>query len=401
MPAEIETVPDFESFHRDTLPARLRDPDIAAIARAALALGSIGFRMAGSGACYSYYPHDSHIELRADGHADTLVEMEEEQWRGIAQDLETAPALIYGDRLGEGCRGDLGNFMQWEPMLRSLYTGLPLFPADRAPDLTDSCGRALDPGQSFDLVSDSQQAMREYLDVMGYVLLRQVFDNGGIERLRTAGDSLRAAAEPHDQASWWGKDAQGNDICTRVLNGGSHPDLHALASDARILAMQALMPPGLKPENPEATDAITVLFKTPAMVEGLSDLPWHRDCGMGGHAVMCPVINLSIYLADATAESGELRFLPGSHRYACPTPAADAGISVPAKAGDVSLHYGDVMHGAPPPTSNEGPFRASILMSFKPDFENHRGDRHYNDVLLQDGDGHVSSVPGTRVPEAS
>ena len=97
---------------------------------------------------------------------------------------------------------------------------------------------------------------------------------------------------------------------------------------------------------------------------------------------------------------GELRFLPGSHRYACPTPEADAGISVPAKAGDVSLHYGDVMHGAPPPTSNTGPFRASILMSFKPDFENHRGDRHYNDVLIQDGDGHVSSVPGTRVPEA-
>jgi hypothetical protein len=39
-------------------------------------------------------------------------------------------------------------------------------------------------------------------------------------------------------------------------------------------------------------------------------------------------------------------------------------------------------------------------MSFKPDFENHRGDRHYNDVLLKDGDGHVTSVPGTRVPDA-
>ena len=400
MTTDNHTGPDFVAYHRDTLPRRLREPDIVAIARAVEPLGSIGFRMAASGASYSYFPSGDSLELRADDSADTLVDLDEALWQGIVADLETAPALIYGGRLGDGCRGDMGKFMQWEPMLRSLYTRLPLFPSDGEPELKNRQGRGLNPEQHFDLAADDPAAMRDYLNVMGYLLLHRVFDNAEVQQLCDAGDSLRSAASPDDQASWWGKDGDGNDVVTRVLNGGSHPVLRALASDPRILAMQSLMPEGLKGESPDDTDAITVLFKTPGMVEGLSDLPWHRDCGMGGHAAMCPVINLSIYLADATRESGELRFLPGSHRYACPTPAANAGIAVPARAGDVSLHYGDVMHGAPPPTSDTGPFRASVLMSFKPDFENHRGDRHYNDVLIKDGDGHVSSVPGTQVPEA-
>ena len=400
MTLDSHTGPGFVAFHREVMPERLRRPDIAAIARAAAPLGAIGFRMRGSNDCYSYYPDGDRIALRADDGADTLVELDEALWQGIALDLETAPALIYGDRLGAGCRGDLGNFMQWEPMLRSLYTGLPLFPSGRAPELQSRGGEALDPTQHFDLQADDPATMRDYLDVMGYLLLRGVFRDSEVAALRDAGDRLRSAARPDDQASWWGRDSDGNDVVTRVLNGGSHPVLRALAGDPRILAAQSLMPEGLQGESPDDTDAITVLFKTPGMVEGLSDLPWHRDCGMGGHAVMCPVINLSIYLADATRESGELRFLPGSHRYACPTPAANAGIAVAARAGDVTLHYGDVMHGAPAPTSKDGPFRASVLLSFKPYFENHRGDRHYNDVLIRDGDGHVSSVPGTRIPEA-
>jgi hypothetical protein len=34
---------------------------------------------------------------------------------------------------------------------------------------------------------------------------------------------------------------------------------------------------------------------------GLSDLPWHRDCGLGGHPVTCPTLNVGIQLDAATA----------------------------------------------------------------------------------------------------
>ena len=64
---------------------------------------------------------------------------------------------------------------------------------------------------------------------------------------------------------------------------------------------------------------------------------------------MCPAIIVCIYLQDATAESGELRFLPGSHRTSCGTLDGDQrlGVAVAAQAGAVTPHYTDVMHAAP------------------------------------------------------
>ena len=91
------------------------------------------------------------------------------------------------------------------------------------------------------------------------------------------------------------------------------------------------------------------------MSEGLGDLPWHRDCGMGGHALMCPTLIASVFLTPSTPETGELRMLPGSWQRGCGPmdardPRAPRGVSFAAAPGDVSLHYGDTMHAAPPPT---------------------------------------------------
>lgn len=64
-----------------------------------------------------------------------------------------------------------------------------------------------------------------------------------------------------------------------------------------------------------------------------------------------------------------------------------------SEAGDISLHYGDVGHASMPPTSTDGPFRISGLMAFvPPDVEHHRGEGHYNDVLLDREDGQVQHL---------
>ena len=145
-------------------------------------------------------------------------------------------------------------------------------------------------------------------------------------------------------------------------------------------------------------DAVTVLWKNPGVREGLSDLPWHRDCGMGGHATMCPTMVGSIFLSANTPEAGALRFLPGSwqasYGFADETdPNAHDGVLVPAEPGDLTLHYGDGWHAAPPPTSDSGPFRCCLLVSFgREGGYNHRGERHYNDVLLGDADGQVRNM---------
>ena len=118
---------------------------------------------------------------------------------------------------------------------------------------------------------------------------------------------------------------------------------------------------------------------------------------MGGHALTCPCCVCQIYLTPATPEMGPLEVLPGSHRgayaFAEPHERVPGAVAVPAEAGDVSLHFGDVMHGTPPPTGEQGPYRVSLLLSFagKGSYH-HRGKRHYNDVLLGQEDGQIASL---------
>jgi ectoine hydroxylase-related dioxygenase (phytanoyl-CoA dioxygenase family) len=140
-----------------------------------------------------------------------------------------------------------------------------------------------------------------------------------------------------------------------------------------------------------------VIFKNPGVTEGLSDLPWHRDCGMGGHAVICPVVIASLYLTPANPDTGELVFLPGSHRRACGYMDTRAepprAVHFDARPGDVSLHYGDVMHAAPPPRAAHGPWRISAITGYaRPDARPHRGQRSYNDVLHQREDGQIEHL---------
>ena len=138
--------------------------------------------------------------------------------------------------------------------------------------------------------------------------------------------------------------------------------------------------------------------KTPGVASGLSDLPWHRDCGMGGHASMCPTLITSVFLGHNSPEAGALRFLPGSWKTSFGfgdhhDTEQTRGVLPPAEPGDVTIHYGDVWHAAPPPTSDEGPFRCCLLLSFEREGAfNHRGERHYNDVLLGDDEGQVKDM---------
>jgi len=135
------------------------------------------------------------------------------------------------------------------------------------------------------------------------------------------------------------------------------------------------------------------------MTAGLGDLPWHRDCGMGGHAVMCPVLVISVYLTEATAETGELAMLPGSHHAAFnahdPRPHLTAyAAHFQAQPGDVSLHYSDTVHAAPPPRDlHRDTHRISAVLGFaRPGVRHHRGEGSYNDVLHQRDDGQIEHL---------
>ncbi len=385
---------EFDAFHRNDLPQRIAQGLTVNAAQGALDLGPLAIRV--EGVSYTYQAKGDGIEiLPGDENAEAVVELEQSSWEGLVHDLESPASLLYYGE-AQGARGDLMHFVRWEAALRALYTGRPVYDPEAAA-LRDRQGETLDPCQAFELGDDLDE-MRHFLDEAGYLFVRQAFSPDEVESFHAAAAELYGRAVPGDEKSWWVKNRQGESTLCRTLQAGVMPQLSGLTQDPRILELVGLAKVKMIPNDPGELDAVSVLWKVPEIDEGLSDLPWHRDCGMGGHSAMCPTLVCSIFLGPNTPEAGELRFLPGSWRstYRVGEAIGDnalPGVTIPAQPGDLTIHYGDGWHAAPPPTGREGPFRSCVLVSFKREGAyNHRGVRHYNDILLEGDEGQVPNV---------
>jgi ectoine hydroxylase-related dioxygenase (phytanoyl-CoA dioxygenase family) len=394
LPAGFSPI-DFEQFHRVELPALLAAGRRHLVTRAAAGLGSIALRLA-DGAAYTYRPYDTSIEIAAgEDAADTVIETDLESWQGLVHELEAPAGLLYARRV-RCLRGNPIDLMAWESALRALYNGRPPYdPANQT--LTDRSGHALDPQATFTLASD-QQEMSHFLSATGYLFVRDVFHSEETAAFLDEAQQLQREARQGDKLSWWGRNAAGDEVLTRVTRGATRPRLATLPTDARVRRLKDLADESAVQKKGEG-DGVTVIFKRPNMAEGLGDLPWHRDCGMGGHAVMCPTLVISAYLTAATPESGELAMLPGSHRASFnahdqrPDLTAHAAHFC-AQPGDVSLHYSDTVHAAPPPTDvQRDRYRISAIVAFaRPDARHHRGEGSYNAVLHQRADGQIEHL---------
>lgn len=387
----------FHRFHTVELPRLLAEGNGALAFADVARLGTLG--LATPAGAYTYVPRDGTIEvIEGTEQADTVIEMDLESWLGLVSDLDTAPGLFYSGRV-EATHGKPLRFVRWEPGLRAMFHGLPVFDPDTA-DLRDVDGGPLDPTRSFTLadVDREPEAVRHFLSTAGYVVLRDVFTADEVTALLDDVAVMHDEAVPGDGRSWWGRNEAGDEVLTRVLDAARFERFQALGDDDRVRRLSELPAERLKARDPGGLDSRTVLWKKPDVVEGLADLPWHRDCGLGGHALNCPTVIMTICLTEGTPEAGELRVLPGSHRGSFPfidgrDASAPSGVPVEVTAGDVSLHYSDVMHASLPPTSSVGPHRISVLMAFVPDESgHHRGGRHYNDVLLDSDDGQIEHL---------
>lgn len=392
MSAVVDTRPDFHEFHRRVLPGRLAGGNGLLAVDDARAIGPIAIRTAHG--AYTYVAGDETIEiLEGDETARTVVVLDDDAWWGLIDDLETAPGLFYSGRI-EVARGNPLRFVRWEPALRAMFHGRPIYDPEHV-DL-----RGHDPAAAFTLddLTGRPDVIRDHLDAVGYLLVRDVFSSSEVDTFLADAEQLAAEAREGDRQSWWGRDARGDSVLCRVLRAGTRPRLRALYDDSRVRALQSVPAGEFVSRAKGETDGVTVLWKRPGVTEGLADLPWHRDCGMGGHGLNCPTLVATICLTDGSEAAGELRMLPGSHLASYPfvdgtDERAPRGVSLAATKGSTSLHFSDVMHASMPPTAPEGPHRVSVLLGFtKPDWRHHRGERHYNDVLLGREDGQVEHL---------
>jgi hypothetical protein len=126
-------------------------------------------------------------------------------------------------------------------------------------------------------------------------------------------DRLAAQARPGDDRSWWVTAEDGGSVLCRLVYATLRSAvLASLESDPRVRRLGTLIDPALRPAS-DRMEGSAVLLKVPGNTSGLSNIHWHQDCGMGGHALMCPAVSIGIQLTGSDASTGNLQVVPGSH----------------------------------------------------------------------------------------
>jgi ectoine hydroxylase-related dioxygenase (phytanoyl-CoA dioxygenase family) len=379
---------NFEEFHDREVPVLLAAGQGVAAARDIGDGRSLALRSP-EGSAYTYRSAGGDLLIERGDDADVVVELSADAFDDLLTEAWSVFGLLYGDRVTVR-RGDFNVFARWEAPLQALWFGRPIYGADTVAAL-----RGLDPARSFTLDDDDEE-LRSYLAAAGFLVLRGVFRADEVAAFNTfvADELTRATAG--DGRSWWATRSDGEEVCCRLTYLGQRsPHMARLAADPRMARISALADPRLLPCT-DRLDGMSVVIKNPSVVAGLSDLPWHRDCGIGGHTVLCPGLNVGIQLDRADAQNGQLHFLAGSQHHAAQQglPALDSlpTVAVDAVPGDVTVHYSHVLHAAPAPSSPTAGRKALYVGFHLPEaFEVVGEGEAYNDVLVKRDAGRVKS----------
>jgi hypothetical protein len=386
---------DFEAFHRAVL------PDLVArngrlVAKDLEGASPIAFTTP-EGAAFCWRPAADGVTLQeGTASAATVVELSEQTFSDHVNELLTA---VGATRTGRArlLAGDVAGWRRWEPAIRSLLDGRPIYDDSARATLVDRQGRPLPLDRAF--AADAPLAeMAEYLAVMGYLRIRGVFSADEIAALGAEVERCREASVPGDPHSWWSMNGRGQEVVTRINHCERFSAaILALAHDARLARYARLAGRHLRVCD-DRLDGPMVFIKHADVVKGNGDLWWHVDDGIGGAPVMNPLIQAGVQLDHADAANGQLLLMAGSHRYN--KHAVDWGaegelpvVALETEPGDLTLHFGDTMHSTPPPTSPDAGRRVLYYKFAEPKtFAWIPAHRHYNDVLFSvDAQGQVAA----------
>jgi hypothetical protein len=255
-------------------------------------------------------------------------------------------------------RGRLEDFLDWWVVLRSLLDGRPVHTTG-AVDFTTPDGEPLDLGQSFTLEDDPND-IAHFLAEAGFVHVRGVFTEDEMDAVSAEMDAAMPTYHQGDQRSWWARTHSGDDRLVRMQYFHTvSPTTAALLADDRLLRLSRLTDDGHALRKPGGNkNIVEALVKPIGIVEGISDVPWHKDCSLGSHSYRCCSMTVGISVTGADADSGQLRVVAGSHRALIQPAFVRQGldlpiVDLPTETGDVTIHLSCTLHMSHPPVNRE------------------------------------------------
>lgn len=281
-------------------------------------------------------------------HGGVIAALPADALSDLVQDVQSTMGLAMTSRV-KITAGNINDWISWEPVLRALFDGRKVHESGDV-TFTDPDGRTLELDRSF-AVHDDREEMANFLEQAGFLHIRGVFDESEMTTIGADIDSWIAKATPDDGESWWAVDDRGVNQAVRVLFFYDKSEaLRDAVDDDRFRWIGELTGDGHRHKG-----TAEGLVKPLGIVRGLSDLPWHKDCGQGRHSYNCSGLTCGISVTGADRTSGALGVIPGSHRANTMATGRDPNLDLQpivleTNVGDVTVHCSDTLHRAHPPT---------------------------------------------------
>jgi hypothetical protein len=314
--------------------------------------------------------------------ASAAVRLTALQVDDLVNDLVTPMGWFTGGTLDQPA-GRLDDLLDWWVVLRGLLDERPVHTAG-AVDFLDREGRPLDLQRSFGPDSDRDE-MAHFLAEAGYIHLASRFDRAEMRALADEMDAAAPRYHPGDGRSWWARTRNGDERLVRLqFFQTESPTTAQLLEDPRLQSIAELTDDDHRLGKPGGNrNLVEALVKPIGVVEGISDVPWHKDCSLGSHSYRCCSMTVGVSVTGADAGSGQLRVVAGSHR-ALIQPAfvrRDLDlpqVDLPTRTGDVTVHLSCTLHMSQPPVDHE---RRVLYTDFRlPDPD---GDRSPGEAALK------------------
>ncbi len=291
-----------------------------------------------------------------DGSA-AIARLDAEDLSDIVNDIRTPMGMFTGGDLDMPA-GGLDDFLDWWVVLRSLLDARPVHTTGSV-TFTDRDGGPLDLSRGFGLDEDREE-MSHFLGEAGYLHLVGVFDPSEMAAVSAEMDAAAPNYSSGDGQSWWARTRDGDDRLVRMQYFHTHsPTTAALLADDRLQGLTGLTDDGHRLGKPGANrNIVEALVKPIGVVEGISDVPWHKDCSLGSHSYRCCSMTVGISVTGADADSGQLRVVAGSHRALVQPAFVRRGldlpqVDLPTGTGDLTIHLSCTLHMSQPPVSRE------------------------------------------------
>jgi len=347
---------DFIEFHEHELRQALEGPNGECVARALQVLQLAPLALQVDGRSYTYRPSPTGLEIvSGDVPAAAVAALSRDAFSDLMQDLRSTVALIIGDDV-RMVRGSQQTLIEWEPVFRAALDGRPVYTPGSI-DLRERDGSPLDLTHVF-APQDPSDEMAHFLGEAGFLRLHGVFTAEEMEAVSADIDRAVPRYLPGDGRSWWARTRAGEQRAVRLQYFQEHSERVAgLIEDPRYLAIADLTSDGHR-EGRRDGNAIEALIKPIGVVEGISDVTWHKDCSLGRHSYQCCGVTVGISVTKSDAESGQLCVVAGSHRASLPLKGLRDDldlprVGLPTRPGDLTVHLSCTYHMSIPPQSAE------------------------------------------------